>query len=84
MIAHRFAITPRMDFQTKTLGFARVDLPNVRVHGGLAQSQPSGARVERSADWFGFWETREDASDFVVTESSRTLEDVTDALPNLA
>jgi len=85
MIAHSFAATPRMDFQTKGLGFGRVDVADARIHGGLAQSQPdvSHAHVERRTDWFGFW-TRDAAADFVVTESARTIEDATDALPNLA
>jgi hypothetical protein len=71
MIAHSFAVTPRMDFQTKGLGFGRVDVADARIHGSLAQSQPNvaHARVERSTDW---------------TESVRTIEDATDALPDLA
>lgn len=86
MIAHSFAVTPRMDFKTKGLGFGRVDVADARIHGSLAQSQPDvpHALVERSTDWFGFWEARDVATDFVVTDSARTIEDATDALPDLA
>jgi len=73
-----------MDFQTKGLGLGEVDLSDAHIHGSLSQSQPNVPRVERSVGWFGFWETYDDASDFVVTESVRTVADDTDALPNLA
>ena len=90
MIAHRFAIAPRMYFQTKGFGLSDADLANTHIHGSLAQSQPNVPRVERSAGWFGFWETHDDAPDFIVTESMRIVEDVengegvTDVPPNLA
>jgi len=75
MIAHRFAMAPRVDFQTNGLGLGRA---------GLAQSQPNVAHVERSGCWFGFWERHDDAPDFVVTESLSTtdLEDAVDPLQN--
>jgi len=79
-----------MDFQTKGLGFGEVDLANPHIHGSLSQSQPSIPRVERSTDWFGFWEAHDDVPDFVVTESIRivgdveNVEDTIDTLPNLA
>ena len=90
MIVHRFAITPRMYFQTKGLGLGEVSLTDAHIHGSLSQSQPNVPRVERSTGWFGLWETYGDAPDFVVTESMRTVEDVesveddTNTLPNLA
>jgi hypothetical protein len=84
MVAHRFAITPRMDFRTKGLGLGEVGLGDAHIHGNLAQAQPNLPRIERSTGWFGFWETGDDVPDFVVTESTRTVEDTTDALPNLA
>jgi len=90
MIVHRFAITPRMDFQTKGLGLGEVNLADAHIHSSLSQFQPNVPRVERSTGWFGFWETNDDAPDFVVTESMRTIanvenvEDDPNALPNLA
>jgi len=90
MIAHRFAITPRMNFQTKGLGLGEVDIENTHIHGSLSQSQPNAPRVERSTNWLTFWETYGDAPDFVVTESMRivgdveNVEDTTDTSPNLA
>jgi len=87
MIAHRFAITPRMNFQTKGLGLGEVGLADVHIHGSLSQSQPNVPRVERSAGWFGFWGAHDDTSDFVVRESTRgagNIEGATDALPDLA
>jgi len=78
MIAHRFAMAPRMDFQTNGLGLGLAD---EHVHGGLAQPQP---HAERSGCWFGFWERHDDAPDFVVTETIPTTEDVVDPLPNPA
>jgi len=89
MVAHRFAITPRMDFQTKGLGLGEAGLVDSHLHGRLSQPQPSVPRVGGSNGWFGFWETRNDDSDFVVREYMRTAADVgngddIDALPNLA
>ena len=87
MIAHRFAITPRMNFQTKGLGLGEVGLADVHIHGSLSQSQPNAPRVEKSAGWFGFWGRHDDAPDFVVRESVRgvgNVEDATDSLPDLA
>ena len=84
MIAHRFAITPRMNFQTKGLGLGEVGLADVHIHGGLSQSQPNVPRIERSDGWLGFWRTDDDTPDFVVRESMRRVEDVTDVLPDLA
>jgi len=89
MIVHRFAITPRMDFQTKGLGLGEVSLADAHIHGSLSQSQPNVPRVERSTGWFGFWETQDAAPDFVVMEAMRTvgdvenIEDDTNTLPNL-
>lgn len=83
MIAHRFAITPRMDFRTKGLGLGEVGLADAHIHGGLSQSQPNAPRVERSVGWFGFWETLDDAPDFVVADMG-DAEGATDALPHLA
>jgi len=83
MIAHRFAVTPRMNFQTKGLGFGEVGLPDANIHNSLSQSQPSIPRVERSTGWFGFWGKHDDAPDFVVMDAEN-VEDTTDALPNLA
>jgi len=84
MIAHRFAIAPKMDFQTKGLGLGRVGFADVHIHGGLAESQPSVPHVERSTGWFSFWETHDDAPDFVVAEIIPTTEDAVDPLPNPA
>ena len=84
MVAHRFAIMPRMDFRTKGLGLGEADLADARIHGSLAQSQPNAPRVERSTGWLGFWEAHDDAPDFVVTESTPIAEDATDTLPNRA
>jgi len=83
MIAHRFAITPRMNFQTKGLGLGEVGLPDPYIHGSLSQSQPSVPPIERSTGWFDFWETYEDAPDFIVTDVEN-VEDTTDGLPHLA
>ena len=86
MIAHRFAIAPRMDFQTKGLGLGEVGLADVHIHGSLSQSQPNVPRVERGS-WFSFGGTPDDAPDFVVRESARgvgNIEDATDPRPNLA
>jgi len=90
MVAHRFAIMPRMDFETKGLGLGEVGLPDAHIHG-LSQSQPSGPHVGRSSGWFGFLEVRGDdpSPDFPVAEPMHNLEnlgnleDPTDALPNL-
>lgn len=76
MIAHRFAVTPRMDFQTKGLGLGEASLADARIHGSLSQSQPNVPRVGGSGGWFGLWETRDDDSDFVVRESMRKVADV--------
>ena len=89
MIAHRFAIPPRMDFQSKGLGLGEAGLPDARIHGSLSQSQPDVPPEGRRTSWFGIWETREDTSDFVVREPLSTVADVgngddTDALPYLA
>jgi len=87
MIAHRFAIPPRMDFQTKGLGLGEANLADVHIHGGLSQSQPNIPRVERNTGWSGSLGTHDDAPDFVVRESIRgvgNIEDATDAFPNLA
>ena len=83
MIAHRFAITPRMNFQTNGLGFGEVGLPDAHIHGSLSQSQPSIPHVERSTGWFDFWGKCDDAPDFVVMDVEN-IEDTTDALPHLA
>lgn len=89
MIAHRFAIPPRMDFQTKGLGLGEASLADAHIHGSLSQSQPDIPHPEGGTDWFGLWETRDDASDFVVRDSVPTVADVGngddgDALPYLA
>ena len=90
MIAHRFAIAPKMNFQTKGLGLGEVDLADAHIHGSLSQPQPNVPRVERSTGWFGFWETPDEAPNFVVTESMRpaegaeNVEDLSDALSDLA
>jgi len=81
VVAHRFAIAPRMNFQTKGLGFGEVGLPDAHIHDSLSQSQPGIPRVERSTGWF--WEKYDDAPYFVVTDVENT-EDTTDALPHLA
>ena len=85
MIAHRFAITPKMDFQPKALGLGEGSLINGHIHGGLSQSQPD-VRVGGDSSWFGFWETRGDTSDFVVRESVRAVVngDDVDTSPSLA
>jgi hypothetical protein len=82
MIAHRFAITPRMDFQTKGLGLGEA---GVHIHGSLSQSQPNVPHVEEGTGWG----TRDKASDFVVRDSVHNVANVgsggdIDALPNLA
>jgi len=89
MIAHRFAMTPRMDFQTKGLGLGEVQLTNAHVHGRLSQSLPSAPR-ERSVGWFGFWGIYDGVPDFIVEESvptagdAETVGDATNIPPNLA
>lgn len=83
MVAHRFAIAPRMSFHTKGLGFGEVGLADPRLHGSLSQSQPSAPPIEKNAGWFGFWETHDDAPDFVVRDVEN-VEDATDAPPHLA
>jgi len=84
MIAHRFAIPPRMHFRMKGFGFGEGDLADAHVHGRLGQSQPNSPPVERSSGWSGFWERQDDAPNFVVTEPMRPVEDTIDALPNRA
>jgi len=88
MIAHRFAITPMMDFQTKGLGLGEASLVDAHIHGSLPQSQPNVPRVGGNTNWFGFWEVRDDVSDFVVGEPSHPINTGNgydaDALPNLA
>lgn len=89
MVAHRFAITPRMDFQTKGLGLGEAGLDDMHIHGSLSQSQPDVPRVGRSDSWFGFWETRDEDLDFVVREPTRNVADVgngddINALPKFA
>jgi len=85
MIAHRFAIMPRMDFQTKGLGLGEAGLADAHIHG-LPQSQPNVPHVGRGNGW----EARGDvpSPDFVVAEPMRALEnlgnleDATKSLPN--
>lgn len=82
-------MTPRMDFQTKGLGLGEAGLADARIHGSLSQSQPDVHRSGGSTSWFGFWETRDEAPDFIVRESTPTVADVgngddSDALPYLA
>jgi len=91
MIAHRFAITPRMDFQTKGLGLGEAGLADAHIHGSLSQSEPNVPRVGGSDSWFGFWEARDEGEDpdFVVRDSMRGVANVgngddVDALPNFA
>jgi len=76
MIAHRFAITPRMDFQTKGLGLGDAGLPDGHIHGGLSKPQPDVAHVRGRTGWLGFWDTRDDTPDFVVRESTRGVANV--------
>lgn len=81
MVAHRFAVTPRMDFQTKGLGLGEGNLPG--IHGSLSQSQPD---VPHDGGWFGFWEARDDVSDFVVRDYMHNVANVgngVDSLPDL-
>lgn len=83
MIAHKFAIMPRMDFQTKGLGLGEAGLADAHI-------QPNTLHVGRSDGWFGFLEARGDtpSPDFAVAdpmhalENLGNLEDATDALPN--
>ena len=89
MIAHRFAITPRMDFQAKGLGLGEAGLADAHIHGSLSQSQPNVPRVGGSDGWF--WETRDEGEgpDFVVRDTMRNVANVgngddLDALPNFA
>jgi hypothetical protein len=88
MIAHRFAITPRMDFQTKGLGLGDAGLADGHIHGGLSHPKPDVAHVGGKTGWLGFWETRDDTPDFVVRESTRGVANVgnggddTDTLPD--
>lgn len=89
MVAHRFAVPPRMDFQTKGLGLGEAGLADARIHGSLSQSQPNINPVGGSFSWFGLWETRDDPSDFVIRESTHAVAyvgngDDNDALPYLA
>jgi len=91
MIAHRFAITPRMDFQTKGLGLGEAGLADAHIHGSLSQSQPNIPRVSGGDNWFDFGETRDEGEDldFVVRDSVRGVANVgngddVDALPNFA
>lgn len=89
MIAHRFAITPRMDFQAKGLGLGEAGLAGAHIHGSLSQSQPDVPPVGANTDWFGFSETRDGASDFVVREGIPGVAGVEnggdiDAFPDLA
>lgn len=81
MVAHRFAIAPRMNFQTKGLGLGEVGLADAHIHGRLSQSQPNVPNINRGTSWF--WETRDAAPDFIVMEAEN-VEDASDALPNLA
>jgi len=76
MIAHRFAITPRMNFQTKGLGLGEVGLADVHIHGSLSQPQPNVPRVERGTGWSGFWEMDDNAPDFIVRESMRDMKNI--------
>jgi len=83
MIAHKFAIMPRMDFQTKGLGLGEAGLADAHI-------QPNTLHVGRSDGWFGFLEARGDTQspDFAVAEPMLALEnlgnlrDTADALPN--
>ena len=89
MVAHRFAIPPRMDFRTKGLGLGEAGLADARIHGSLSQSQPDIPPAGGTNGWFGFWESRDDPSDFIVRESSHAVAHVgngddNDALPYLA
>ncbi|KAF9782596.1 hypothetical protein BJ322DRAFT_1142908 [Thelephora terrestris] len=90
MIAHRFAITPRIDFQTKGLGLGEAGLVDAHLRGSLSQSQPNVPRVGGSDSWLGIWETRDEDLDLVVRDSTRGVADVgnggddVDALPNFA
>lgn len=89
MIAHRFAVTPRMDFQTKGLGLGEANLVDAHIHGSLSQSQPKVPHGGGGDSWFGLWETRGDDVDFVVRDSMRAVADVgngdgTNPLPNFA
>lgn len=76
MIAHRFAITPRMNFQTKGLGLGEAGLADLHIHGSLSQPQPNVPRVERSTGWSDFWGARDDVPDFIVKESMRGVENI--------
>lgn len=86
--AHRFAVTPKMDFHTKGFGLGEASL--IGTHGSLSQSQPSVHRVGGNAGWVGVWDTRDDTSDFVVRDVMPTAAGVEngggdiDALPNLS
>jgi len=73
MVAHRFAMTPRMDFHSKGLGLGEAGLADPRIHGSLSQSQPDIPPVGGSTSWFGLWETHDDTSDFIVRESPPTV-----------
>jgi hypothetical protein len=90
MIAHRFAITPRIDFQTKGLGLGEAGLVDAHLRGSLSQSQPNVPRVGGGGSWLGIWETRDEDLDLVVRDSTRGVADVgngtddVDALPNFA
>jgi len=89
MIAHRFAIMPRMDFQPKGLGLGEAGLDEGRIHGP-PPPRPHAPHVGRNGGWFGFWEARGDvpSPDFGVAEPMDALknwgnlEDATEALPN--
>lgn len=76
MVAHRFAVTPRMDFQTKGLGLGEAGLADAHIHGSLSQSQPNIPRVDGSDDCSGLRKTRDNDSDFVVRDSSRKVANV--------
>jgi len=75
MIAHRFTTAPRMDFQTKGLGFGEVDLSDAHVHDSPPKFQPD---VERSVGRSGFWGTHGDAA------GVENGEDDTNTLPKIA
>jgi len=87
MVAHRFAIAPRMDFRTKGLGLGEAGLADAHIHGGLSQPQPDTHRAEGRTSWFDSGD--DDNSDFIVRDSVPGVADVgnrddNDAPPYLA